>query len=656
MSFASPLWLLLLGLLPLVVILHSIAVRWRSTPVSSLLFWNEVLREKRTSIRVKQLLTNLALILELLAVAAFAVALAGPQVTRRGYGGSGDTILVLDATASMNAREGGRIRFDLARSKALEVISGQRKGARMALIEARHAPSLVVPFTDDREALRRAISAARVTDEPGDIADSVLFALSLRSERRDDQVVLVTDGAFDALGGVDTNVPWLHLVRVGTSRRNVAITGLSFRRTLGSGEAYEMFLAVKNYGPGPASVPVTVSTSPSSAQRQESAAAPGNAAPGAAAPALRRVAVSQTLSLAEGEEKSLSVPWTGPTTGRVEARIQTGDDFPLDDRAFAVFAPARQVNVLVVGIEDYFLVKALGALPGVTVRSAPSADILSSPSASTPGDVVIFNGVAPPELDKGNFIFLATVPANLPIKATGVLRHPSVTGWSRTDALLDSVPLSGLNIVQALSLDPGPGFTPLAMSHDSPLLLSWDQPGLKALIVAFSPASSDLPLRPGFPILLANALSWFFPSWLAVHADQVQTGSPRTFTAPDSGPVRVVMPDGTRQSVTPVGGSAEFYDTTEVGFYRVESAGGSNEFAASLTSASESDITPRFMLGAAEPSGGAAATAGQGAATSAAWAALAIAALALIVLEWLAWLRAFGGSNPRTYRGEGNPR
>ena len=47
MSFASPLWLLLLGLVPLIVILHAIAVRWRSTPVSSLVFWDEVLRERR---------------------------------------------------------------------------------------------------------------------------------------------------------------------------------------------------------------------------------------------------------------------------------------------------------------------------------------------------------------------------------------------------------------------------------------------------------------------------------------------------------------------------------------------------------------------------------------------------------------------------------
>ena len=36
MSFASPLWLLLLGLIPLIVILHALSVRWRNTPVMML--------------------------------------------------------------------------------------------------------------------------------------------------------------------------------------------------------------------------------------------------------------------------------------------------------------------------------------------------------------------------------------------------------------------------------------------------------------------------------------------------------------------------------------------------------------------------------------------------------------------------------------------
>jgi Ca-activated chloride channel family protein len=620
MSFSSPLWLLLLGLLPVIVILHSIAVRWRHTPVSSLVFWNEVLREKRTSVRIKKLLKNLGLILEVLAVTLLAIALAGPRFAGRGYAAAGDTVLVLDSTASMKTREGARTRSELARVRAMDVLGGLRRGARMALITAGRSPRLAVPFTANRDVLRRAIQNASATDEPGDLRDSMLFALTLRDARRGDQVILVTDGAFESLGDLDTSVPWLRILSVGTARDNVGITGLSFRRTLAGEETYEMFLALHNFGRASVSVPLTVT-------------------------AEHAVVVSRTVSLAAGELRTLSVPWKGSTTGRVEARIQAEDDFPVDDHAYAVFAPARIVRVLIVGPGSFFLQKALGSLPGVTVRTAAQPEALADETRRLADDVVVFDGVEPPPLEEGNYVCFAAVPPNLPIHVTGQIPRPAVTGWSRSNPLLESVSLSGLTIGSALRLEPGPGFTPLAVSRELPLMLSWDQPGLKVLLVGFDPAQSDFPLRTGFPLLLANALSWFFPSWLTVQADQVQAGNPRMLSTPRASALTVVRPDGVRQSVAYTGPSVEFFDTTQVGYYRVETDGRASEFAVSLSSEAESDVNPRFAQQAGGTAGAAAPTAGAGG-DAVAWVAFAVTALALILLEWLVWLRTVEGSKP----------
>lgn len=629
MSFTAPFWLLLLCLLPLIVILHSIAVRWRRTPVSSLVFWNEVLRERRTSLRIRRLLKNLGLILELLAVTLLAVALAGPRLPGRAYAAAGDTVLVLDSTASMETREGARTRFELARVRAMDVLAGLRRGARMALITAARSPRLAVPFTADRDVLRRAIQGASPTDEPGDLKDSMLFAFTLRDARRGDQVILVTDGAFDSLGDLDTSVPWMRIISVGTPRNNVGITGLSFRRTLSGEETYEMFLAVHNFGRAPVSVPLIVSAD-------------------------RAPVFSVTLSLAAGERRTLSVPWKGPTTGRVEARIQAEDDFPVDDRAYAVFAPARSVRVLIVGPDSFFLQKALGSLPGVTVHTASEPAALSegirktAEDTRTPAeadDVVVFDGVEPPPLEEGNFICFAAVPPNLPIRVTGQMALPPVTGWSRSNPLLESISLSGLTIGSALRMEPGPGFTPLAVSRESPLMLTWEQKMLKVLLIGFDPAQSDFPLRTGFPLLLANALSWFFPSWLTVQADQVQAGSPRLLSTPGPSTVTVVRPDGARESVASAGESVEFFDTSQVGYYRVETGGQTSEFAVSLSSESESDIRPRFAAQAdGAESAEAAATAAGTTGDSFAWVVFAIVALALIFLEWLVWLRTLEGA------------
>jgi hypothetical protein len=618
MSFTSPLALLLLGLIPLIVIIHSIAVRWRSTPVSSLVFWNEVTRERRASIRIRRLLRNLVLLLELLAVALLAFSLAGPRLAGRGFSSAGDTVLVLDSTASMQTREGPRTRFDMARGRALEVLGGLRRGARMAVVSAGRTARLLVPFTADREALRRSIQAARPADEQGDIGEDMLFALSLRDARRGDQVVLVTDGAFDSLGAVDPAAPWMRVLTVGTPRDNTGITGLAFRRTLGAEDAYELFVALRHAGRDPVSVPLTVTAG-------------------------GRVVVSRTVTVPPGGDAGISMPWEGPTTGRIEARVQTGDDFPLDDRAYAVFAPARTVRVLLVGPGTWFLQRALGSLPGVIVRTSPVLGMERAQPGTAADDVVIFDGVEPPPVGEGNYIFFASLPPNLPVKAAGALAAPPVTGWSRSDPLLASVALGGLSIGQALLMAPGPGFQTLAVSGSAPLMLSWDHHGLKALLVAFESARSDLPLRPGFPILLANALAWFFPDWLTVQADQVSAGAPRAIPASRSTAVAVVKPDGSRQPVAEAGTAAEFFDTDRVGWYRVEADGGATEFAVNLASSAESDVTPRFSVtaGSAGPAGTAAS--GPGVET-AAWSAFALAALAVILLEWLAWLRSRDGA------------
>ena len=100
-----------------------------------------------------------------------------------------------------------------------------------------------------------------------------------------------------------------------------------------------------------------------------------------------------------------------------------------------------------------------------------------------------------------------------------------------------------MTIGQALDLEPGPGFSVLAASGTSPLLLAWEHSGVKALIVAFDPQASDFPLRPGFPVLLANTLSWFFPTWLQAQADQIQAGAPHPLPSGGTGEVTVVKPD-----------------------------------------------------------------------------------------------------------------
>jgi hypothetical protein len=630
---STPLALIALGTIPLIVVLHSLTLRWKNLGVSSLLFWDAVLREKKTSMRLRRILRSLMLLAQLFVAALLALALTQPLLSQSSLSGKGNVILVMDETASMKTREGPRQRFDLGKGRALDLLPGLRRGSRMCLIAAARTPALVVPFTEDKERLRRAIQGLRATDEWGDMRESVLFALSLRDAKRDDRVVIITDGAFDSLGDLDAGEPWISLIRVGESRRNAGITALALRKIVGPDEEYEMFVNVKNFSRQAMSFPLTITAG--------------------------RTRVYDTeVSLTAGEERGFSMPYSGPLSpsvsarsagqagstqtmeeGRITAEIGTSDDLPTDNRSYAVLQPARGIRVLIVGQENFFLKSALTALPNVTIgESAPEAL-----GRTLEEDVVVFDGGTLPPLEKGNYILIGAVPPNLPLKVTGVLQDPRITAWKRGHPLLSSISPESISIRQALKVE-AQGCTTLLQSGNNPIMLICEWEGLKVLFIGFSMDDSDLPLRPAFPVLLANALEWFSPGWLSVQAEQIQAGDPKEISisrsAVDSGPVLIQRPDGTREVLPETGAPPSFLDTSEVGFYGVTESGlKTGQFAVTLSSPEESDITPRYRFESASAGETGDAREAAGASLTPLWGALAIAAAALILAEWLLVVR-----------------
>jgi hypothetical protein len=624
---SNPLALLALALVPLIVLLHSLNLRWKEVEVSSLVFWDQVIREKQTAIRLRQILRSLMLLAQLAVAVLLAVALSQPLISRAGLSGRGNVILVLDETASMNTREGPRTRFDDAKARALDLLPVLRRGSSLCVITAARSPRLLVPFTPDRQRLRRIIQGERATDEAGDMRDSVLFALSLRDPKREDRVVILTDGAFDTLGDLDDGGPWISMIRVGASRNNAAVTALALR-SAGAESGYEMFVDVRNFSPSPMSFPLTVTSGGVEIFRE-------------------------AVTLGAGEERGFSMPYTAPAAGadqsRIVAEIGAKDDLSLDNKSYAVLTAARATTALIVGTGNPFLQNALSALPNVSVRAAePSAAVVPPiVQPENPGaDVVVFDGIEPPPLEQGNFILIGAVPPNLPIKVTGVLMRPVVTAWNRANPLLKSIAPQSVFIEQALKLE-ARGSTALMLSGEYPLALSYEREGLKVLFIAFLLDGSDFALRTAFPLLMANALDWFSPGWLSLQAEQMQAGDARELADPEgaagktrSGPIVVARPDGAREAVSSNENPPVFRNTSEAGFYTVTAPGATDySFAVTVGNAEESDVTPRYGFTSGSASGSGREGEAAGVSLTPLWATLAVIALALILAEWLLVVR-----------------
>ena len=79
---------------------------------------------------------------------------------------------------------------------------------------------------------------------------------------------------------------------------------------------------------------------------------------------------------------------------------------------------------------------------------------------------------------------------------------------ARTLELYRQLDLSDVNVSEAHRLALAPDDVALAGSFGVPLVVARERPGLRIAALGFDPRRSDLPMRPAFPLLIANTLDW----------------------------------------------------------------------------------------------------------------------------------------------------
>src|SRR5438093_2060262 len=143
MTILNPLAFSFLAIVPVIVLLYLLKVKRRPVHVSTLMFWQRVLRETRRRALFQKLRQLLSLLLHLLIFLLILFALAKPEFDRFVKAGS-STVLVLDTRARMQAVEpDGESRF--AKAKRLLTAYARRAGAQnqMTLLAASNSNEIV---------------------------------------------------------------------------------------------------------------------------------------------------------------------------------------------------------------------------------------------------------------------------------------------------------------------------------------------------------------------------------------------------------------------------------------------------------------------------------------------------------------------------------
>jgi uncharacterized membrane protein len=564
-NFLSPLAFLALGLALPLVLLYFLKVRRRARTVSSLMLWGAELRDREASAFFQRLQRDPLLILQILALVALCLALARPVVTVMGEGAR-KVVVVLDTSASMKARDVGPSRFEAARTEAAAMVRRLGEGAEVMVIETGVQPHVVAALGRDRDRALTAIRAAHARDLPHRMPEAIRTARALVGADPRAEIHVYTDGAYTLAATPETTDPRIRWVTVGTRSRNVGITNLSIRRAYAGGFEYQAFVSLVNHSPESQTFDFTLSVD-------------------------GRPLATKSVTLEPSVRRSIVLPFTHPAGGTVTARVDLRDDLDTDNTAYAVIPPPRKIAVTLVSPGNLFLEKVLKTDPQVALD-------VKTPDQYQGGmdeaDVVVVDSATPARVGAGRFVFVNTVPPDVPLEVLGRIEQPTIMDWDRGHAVMRHVEFSKVAIEDAMRVRPLAAGRALVESMSGPLIYALEEPDRKAIFIGFDLFKTDFPLRVAFPLILSNTLRWLHPAALDQSSLQLAAGQPILLpVAHGITSATVNTPGGRSIKASVTRGAVSFTDTEEVGVYTLSTVRGDMRLAVNLADADESDLTPR---------------------------------------------------------------
>jgi hypothetical protein len=538
-SFATPWWIV--GLLGGAVAAGVIALYLlRRTPrpqiVSNLAFWIEALQRARPKLLASTRIPILSLLLSLLVALLLVAELGGP---RFGEGVRGTTVLVVSASRSMGAREGGTPRIDRAVDEARRWADRATASGEVAVVRAGVRPSVIVPLTGDDAAVADALDDFTLDDGPADLDEAVALADEIVSQRGGNgQIIVVADSPVESR----TRAPVV-LVPAGAQADTVALARLVARRDPVAVGEYAVEAQVRSF------------TSRQSRARL----------------VIRdRDVVILDQAVAIGPYETVTVRGQGFSSAQAEltARLEeieiagSADALASDDVAYAVAAPLETIRVAVGTDSNPWLERVLSVHPSVDARFVSTAELAAMDRASLAAiDVLVVDGAAPVD----HPAVLVIDPTESGALALGeAVSGPRVTATLASHGALGGVRLDSVRIERARPVELEAGDRVLVRSGSHALAIARERGGRRLVALGFALEDTDLVEQVAFPLVVHHTLRWLAahdrePPLPAVPGEPLVAGADATVLGPDGEPMEVH------------GGIVD--DTERAGIYHVAGAG-----------------------------------------------------------------------------------
>ncbi len=467
---------LLAAVAVVVVLLYLLKPSPRRLTVSSALIWRRVLRQRR---RAPERLRWWASLLLAIAVALM-LALGLTQARLSTLGGAAErVVLVLDNSATLaTLTADGKTRWQHAIEQAREIVRAGAAGSQYMVADSQR--TLASPRFEESHAALDTLDRLRVVT-----GGRPIFPDVPRTGAAGVRAVLVTDGVADLLPPTGTDT-----LSVFEPADNVGITVFDLRAAPGDRHRYQALVEVLNASPGAKRVELSVA--------------------GVGRPPMARV-----LDIAGGTAVSEIFDVSAFAGGPLQASLSTQHDaLAADDIAYAYLPPNKTIRVGLIAVGDSPLERSLRLLPGVQVSIVPPQRV----GAGSEVDAWVFDGYAPERAPRAPVLMFRPRPARWLPALEGELGATAVSAWVPRHPVTEGVSLRDVLVDRALALRAPAGVQVLASDADRQPLILASASGPRWVEVAFSPRDSNLPLQPGFPVFLSNALEWMTGEALALRS------------------------------------------------------------------------------------------------------------------------------------------
>jgi len=614
----------------LIVVFYILKLKRRPVPVPFSRIWERILRDKEATSLFSQLKRLLSLLLQLLLLLLLLLALGDPRTAVNTMKGR-NVVVLMDASASMQATDVGKSRLDEGKRKVRDMVRGLGGSDRMLIAQMDSAVTPVTTMTGEVSELEAGLASVAATDTRADFPRALRFATDTLRGVPNPEIIIVSDGvlgsASDQLGDVDVGDVKLGFIPVGESSKNAAITGFSVRRYPLDKSRYEVMLEVTNTSAEEMDLELTLL---------------GDGA----------ITDVTQLKLKPNERLPRFYPNLSGASHTLEARLAMADgshdDLPADDHAYALLPERRRARIQVVTDGNMYLEAAL--------LLDEYLDVTTIPTAKYPGegqyDVTIFDNVAPVvAAGSGHVLYLNPSGTNTPFTVDKEIADDDANyqlGFDEVDTknpIVKYTALSDVQIARAHVLKGSKEDKIVGASFKGPILISGRRSGSKFVALGFDIRESDFPLRISWPLFLLDTINDFVEEDTS-YISSFTTGQVFRVPAPSGVDAAQLLEPGKNADVpedwrtVPVQDGRAVFLGEHAGFYTLRTADKAYEtmFAANLSDPVESDIEPvkELKVGASEAGEPSGFTVGV---RREFWIYLLIAVIGISAIEWLTFHR-----------------